>query len=115
LLKNVRLRNEADGMGSSIEREDVMVYPHKTVHKAYLQFAAVHNDGFQLEVCPADDAGDLANPDPLLRILADDQESLWIELHDVTGAVVRMPLAEIERAIAAARPEVHGEVWYDRK
>lgn len=92
-----------------------MSYPSKTIHKTYLQFASVADEGLQLEVCPANEAGDLAAVDPLLRILADDVERLWIEFYDVAGAIVRMPLAEIERAIAAAKPDVHGEAWYEQK
>jgi hypothetical protein len=87
--------------------ESVKVFP--TVH---LTFVAFDGEGMQLEICPADLAGHVASADALACIPADDQEKLWFELFDATGNVARIPLAELERAIAAATPEVYGEAWY---
>ena len=86
----------------------------RTVTRAYLQFISPPGEGLQLEICEADPQGNLARPNPLARILADDQEDHWFELYGPDGTMVRIPLVEIERAIVAARPDVHGEAWYGR-
>ena len=82
---------------------------------AYLQFTSPTGEGFQLEICAADETGALLRDAsyPLATILADDQEVRWFEFSTPNG-LVRLPLAEIERAIEVAKPDVHGEAWYDR-
>ena len=57
----------------------------------------------------------LANrPEAVARILADDNEVRWFEFFTPEGPV-RVPLSEIERAISAGKPDVHGEAWYDKQ
>jgi hypothetical protein len=82
---------------------------------AFLQFTSPTGEGFQLEICAADKTGALIKDAsyPLATILADDQEVRWFEFWTPNG-LVRLPLAEIERAIEVAKPDVHGEAWYDR-
>jgi hypothetical protein len=82
---------------------------------AYLQFTSPTGEGFQLEICAADENGVLIKDAsyPLATILADDQEVRWFEFCTANGPV-RLPLAEIERAIEVAKSDVHGEAWYDR-
>ena len=85
------------------------------VATAHLQFTSPTGDGFQLEICAGNEAGDL-HPDirtPLATVLSDNAERRWVEFYTTSGAV-RIPLAELERAIQVAKPDVHGENWYDR-
>ena len=83
---------------------------------AFLQFFSPTGEGFQLEICAGDEAGKLLGdaPYPIATILADEQEKRWFEFYTPSGTV-RLPLAEVERAIEAAKPAVHGEAWYDRR
>ena len=85
------------------------------VATAYLQFTSPTGDGFQLEICAGTEAGDLQPdiPTPLATILSDNAETRWVEFYTTTGPV-RIPLAELERAIQVAKADVHGEAWYDR-
>lgn len=83
---------------------------------AFLQFFSPTGEGFQLEICAGDEAGKLLGgaPYPIATILADEHEARWFEFYTPSGKV-RLLLAEIERAIEAAKPAVHGEAWYDRR
>jgi hypothetical protein len=69
----------------------------------------------QLEILAGGPDGEfLPNcPEALARIVADDNEIHWFEFFTPEGRV-RLPLSEIERAIAAGKPDVHGEAWYDK-
>ena len=81
---------------------------------AYFQFVGTVDQGLQLEVLPADANGQPLGADALMTVLGDDADNLWVQLYDVAGNLVRIPLAELERAIESAKAEVHGEAWYDR-
>jgi len=55
-----------------------------------------------------------SRPEAVARILADDNEVSWFEFFTPEGPV-RLPLYEIEQAIAAGKLDVHGEAWYDKQ
>ena len=83
--------------------------------KAYLQFTSCTSEGLQMEILAGGPAGEFipSRPDAIARVIADNTETLWLEFFTPQG-LVRLPLAEVERAIATARPDVHGESWYER-
>ena len=80
----------------------------------YLQFVGTVEQGLQLEVLPADADGRSLSADALMTVLGDDADRLWVQLYDVAGNLVRIPLTELEKAIESAKAEVHGEAWYDQ-
>ena len=86
-----------------------------TAEKAFLQFTSCPGEGMQLEILAGDSEGAFLpeRPDALARIVADDNEIRWFEFFTPDGRI-RLPLSEIERAIAAGKPDVHGEAWYEK-
>ncbi len=80
----------------------------------YLQFLGTADQGLQLEVLPADANGQPLGVDTLITVLGDGTDRLWVQLYDVAGNLVRIPLADLEMAIESAKAEVHGEAWYER-
>jgi len=83
--------------------------------KAYLQFTSCTGEGLQMEILAGGPNGEFipSRPEAVARIIADDNELHWFEFFTPEGPV-RIPLSEIERAIEAGKPDVHGEAWYDR-
>jgi hypothetical protein len=83
--------------------------------KVYLQFISCSGEGLQMEILAGGSNGEFIfhRPQAVARILADDNEVRWFEIYTPEGPV-RFPLAEIERAIEAGKPDVHGEAWYDK-
>lgn len=82
--------------------------------RAYLQFVGTVDQGLQLEVLPADADGWSLSADALMTVIGDGADRLWVQLYDAAGHLVRIPLAELERAIDSAKADVQGEAWYDR-
>jgi hypothetical protein len=82
--------------------------------RTYLQFVGTVDQGLQLEVLPAGVNGQPLGADALITVLGDGTDRLWVQLYDVSGILVRIPLADLERAIESAKTEVHGEAWYER-
>ncbi|WCE03971.1 hypothetical protein [Pseudoxanthomonas sp. JBR18] len=77
-------------------------------------WSSVSGDGFQAELVPVDVAGKVLGQ---LRagigtIGQDEDGTFWFEVFD-NGAGIRVPLAEVEQAIADAKEEVHCESYYD--
>lgn len=68
-----------------------------------------------LELVEADESGEAAEGglDPAATIVADDDEVQWLEIYP-EGGIVRIPLAEVVKAIEFAKEGVHGEKHYDR-
>ena len=81
---------------------------------AFLQFVGTVDQGLQLEVLPADADGRSLSSDALMTVLGDDADRLWIQLYDAAGNLVRIPLAELDRAVESVKAHLHGEAWYDR-
>ncbi len=89
----------------------------KTVNRLYLQRFSAVGDGMHLELCIADDAGALAvdqKPYPLASIKADERGRLMFVIYTPDGDVT-ISVTEIERAIHAAKSEVHPEAYYYEK
>lgn len=86
----------------------------RSFRRAFLQFTSCSGEGFQLEILPGDENGGRheAYPEPIARFVADDDEFQWLEFFTAHGAV-RLPVSQIEEAIAIAKRDVHGEAWYD--
>ena len=82
--------------------------------RAYLQFVGTVDQGLQLEVLPADADGRSLSADALITVLGDDADQLWVQLYDAAGNLVRIPLAELERAVDSAKADVRSEAWYHR-
>ena len=84
--------------------------------QVYLQFTSCTGEGLQLEILAGGSNGEFIpnRPEAVARILADDNEVRWFEIFPPDGPV-RFPFAEIERAIVAGKPDVHGEAWYDKQ
>ena len=74
-------------------------------------WASVHEEGMQLELW-AEVEGARRHLVTFLGSEAD--ETLLVELYSA-GRVVRFPVAELEKAIASAKEQVHSESWYDRR
>ena len=84
----------------------------RVARNAFLQFTSVAGEGFQLEILAGDGGSGYIRPEPLARIVSDDNELQWFEFYTPEG-VVRLPVPEIARAIQVASEDVHGEAWYD--
>lgn len=86
-----------------------------TTKRAFLQLTSCSGEGMQLEILAGDPDGAFLpdHPEALARIVADDDEIRWFEFFTPEGRI-RLPLSEIERAIAISKPDVHGEAWYDK-
>ncbi len=82
---------------------------------AYLQYTSSAGEGLQLEIVAGDPDGRIldGHHEAVARIVADDDEFQWFEFFTLRGAI-RIPVSAVERAIAAAKSDVHGEAWYDR-
>ena len=78
-----------------------------------LQVASVSGDGMHLEICVGDHPGRPAGlgPDPLAWFRASEEGLIRFEFLAPEG-VISLPLAELERAIASAKVEVHSEGHY---
>jgi hypothetical protein len=72
-------------------------------------WASPVDQGFQLEL-----HGILADNRsmPLGTVLADDGEKRWFDFYTGSGTI-RVPLADLMRALASANSDVHGEPWYE--
>ena len=79
-----------------------------------LVIASVHEDGMHVEVHAGDrDAEPLPNGfQPVVATFRSEVEGEIRVAFDVVGAIVEIPLSELERAIAVAREEVHAESFY---
>lgn len=91
-----------------------MVIPLDVFPGTYLQFVGTVDQGLQLEVLLAGADGRPLGEDALITVLGDDADRLWVQLYDVVGNFVRIPLTELEKAIESAKAEVRGEAWYNR-
>jgi hypothetical protein len=92
-----------------------MSLPIRQIDNLHLQRLYGANDGTQLELVAS--ALESKNnldiiPYPILSILANEQEKLYMELF-VEGVLVRIPVAEVERAIEYAKDFVHSESWFE--
>ena len=69
-----------------------------------------------LELIEADGSGEETKGGlyPAATIVADDEEVQWLEIYPAEGSV-RIPLAEIIKAIELAKEGVHGEKHYDQQ
>ena len=92
-----------------------MRLPWRTIPRLYFQWASAMDEGMTLELVEADESGEVAEGGlyPAATIVADDDETQWLEIYP-EGGNVRIPLAEIVKAIELAREGVHGERHYDR-
>lgn len=82
--------------------------------KIYLQRFSAVGDGMHLELCQADDLGNIVEEesDPIITIRADSGDDLKFVVYSDSG-IVSIPLSEIERAIKVAKEEVHSEDFYN--
>ena len=60
--------------------------------RTYLQFVGTVDQGLQLEVLPAGVNGQPLGADALTTVLGDGTDRLWVQLYDVSGILVRIPL-----------------------
>lgn len=92
-----------------------MRLPWRTIPRIYFQWCSAIDEGMTLELVEADESGEIAEGGlyPAATIVADDDETQWIELYP-EGGNVRIPLAEFVKAIELARDGVHGEKHYDQ-
>ena len=68
----------------------------------------------QLEVYEAGPDGQRTNdPFPICTFLKDDKEQTWVEVYTAAGPM-RVPLKDIQIAIAQAKKDVRSEDSYDR-
>ena len=86
----------------------------RKITRLYLQWASVTDEGMTLELIEADESGDIVEGGlyPAATIVADDDETQWIEVYSEEGPV-RIPLSELMKAIELAKEGVHGESHYD--
>ncbi|MEO0600536.1 MAG: hypothetical protein AAF211_03815 [Myxococcota bacterium] len=86
----------------------------RKVPRAYLQLFSASDDGMNLELCMADEQGRRVadGPYPLLTFRAETEGMLSVVFEFPDGPV-ELPLSELERAIAAAKEDVHSESFYD--
>jgi len=88
----------------------------RTIPRVYFQWASVVDGGMTLELVEADESGSVTEGglNPVATIVADGDETHWLEIYPEEGAV-RIPLSELIRAIELAKDGVHGEGYYDRR
>jgi hypothetical protein len=88
--------------------------PWRSIPRIYFQWASAQDEGMTLELIEADESGEVANGGlyPAATIVADDDETQWLEIYPEEG-VVRIPLSELIKAIELAKDGVHGEKFYD--
>jgi hypothetical protein len=86
----------------------------RRIPRLYLQWASAPHEGMTLELIEANGSGEMIDGGlyPAATIVADDDETQWIEIYP-EGGPVRIPVAEFEQAIELARKDVHGESYYD--
>ena len=84
------------------------------LQKIHVQRFSCHDDGLHLELCRADQNGNLDEgpPYPLATIRADKGDQRTFEF--ISGkTLISLPLSELERVIDIAKQEVHSEDYYD--
>ena len=92
-----------------------MSLPIVQVEDLRLQRLYTVDDGTQLELvdrCRDTKINPNTDPYPILSIHADEQEKLYMELF-IERVLVRIPVAEVERAIEYAKDFVHSESWFE--
>lgn len=84
------------------------------ISNLYLQVASVTGDGMNLEMCNGTPDGKLSDygPYPIAWFRADIKGQIKFVIETSSG-IVSLPLSELERAIQAAKKEVHGEDYYE--
>jgi hypothetical protein len=86
----------------------------KVVASTTTVIASPSGEGMQLELHEGAPSGvPSGGPFPILTILKNDQEHLWVELYTGAGPV-RVPLKDLQAAIERAAEEVRSEASYDK-
>ncbi len=87
----------------------------KVIPKLHVQWLATVDQGKQVELLEANEAGEqVTGGIEIGRVLADNEECQWAELY-IGDDAVRVPLVALRRALDYAERTVMSEKHYDQK